>query len=559
MLTGAEYILKKISLLGVKNIFGIPGAHIDPLLIASAKSDVETIINCHELSAGYMADGYSRTSNKLGVLTGIGGPGSNNMVTAVNLARVEKITLLVISVDVPVEFSDVPGFQCGNEFGTDDDAIFKPITKYTRRVEDIDDLVNSLEEAIAIALSPPFGPSHLIVPYNVFNETTSIDPQPIDLDKLKYWQNSNSENTIVRIKRLVLSIKKIVFWIGNSLNNKEQAEQIINLAEKFHIPVATSFSAKGVIDENHELAIGNFGYAGSSLSKQIFLSDEPDVIIGFDIEQNERNSLNWNPDLYKEKEIILVNYPGSYSNDKYGESIEDNPFYVLKSLHTSLKNDIYDNSSRKNWFNSVLQNISIETPKIPTTQNGIIEPGRLIQIMQEELPQESILFVDSGNHRVFAGFHWRSPAAGLYYSASIIAPLGWALAAGIGCKFERKEPVVIFTGDGCMQMHGIELKTAIKHNKPVLVIINNNRAFGSIYKRFSKISDKAARMASITEIDWNTFAKSFGSEVFDITSEESFINHIRDFLADQKLTILNVSTPVAPYINDLSLAKSAFA
>lgn len=559
MNTGSGLILKKISLLGVKNIFGIPGAHIDPLLIASANSDVETIINTHELSAGYMADGYARGSNKLGVITGIGGPGSNNMVTAVNTARIEKVPLLVITGDVPVNLSHLPGFQCGNELGTDDDAIFKPITKYSKRVKDISDLVKSLDKAIDIALTPPFGPTHLIVPYNVFNETTDIVPKSVDYDELKYWKNDNSDNTIERIKRLILSDKKIIFWIGNSLNKKEQSKQIISLAEKFHIPVATSFSAKGVIPEEHELAIGNFGYAGSTISKEIFLSEEADAIIGFDIEQNERNSLNWNPHLYKGKELILINYPGSFSSEEYGDSIDDNPFYVLKSLYDLLIQEEYSSSLRKHWFDSILQNLSSETLQIPATTNGIIEPGRLIQIMQKELPENSILFVDAGNHRVFAGFHWRSPQAESFYSASIIAPLGWALAASIGCKFDRDEPVVVFTGDGCMQMHGIELKSAIKHNKPVLVIINNNRAFGSIYQRFSKISDKAARMASITEIDWNMFCKSFGADVFDIDSEESFTLYIREFLKNKKLTILNVHTPSAPYIHDLSLAKSAFA
>ncbi len=219
----------------------------------------------------------------------------------------------------------------------------------------------------------------------------------------------------------------------------------------------------------------------------------------------------------------------------------------------------YDNSGRKKWFKEVLEKLEVKPQNIPILEDGIIEPGRLIQIMQGELPKESILFVDSGNHRVFAGFHWRVPAPEKYYSASIIAPLGWALAAGVGSKFYRNEPVVIFTGDGCMQMHGIELKTSIKHDKPVLVIITNNNAFGSIYKRFSKISENAAKMASIEEIDWNMFAKSFGAEVYDIFTEEDFIVHIRDFFTKQKLTILNVRTPSAPFIYDTSLAKSAFA
>jgi acetolactate synthase-1/2/3 large subunit len=559
MLNGAEYILEKIKLLGVKYIFGIPGGHIDPLLTAAAGSEIEVVINCHELSAAYMADGYSRSSNTIGVVTTLGGPGANNIVTAVNIARIEKIPLLVITGDMPTKLADVPGFQCGNELGTNDDAIFKSITKYSKRIKNIEDLTNSLEEAVNIALTPPFGPAHLIVPYNVFNETTAAKPKPVDFDSLKYWDNNFSSTTISKIKELIISDKKIIFWIGNSLNKKEQAKQILKLAEKFHIPVATSFSAKGVFPENHELALGNFGYAGSSFSKAVFLSEEPDILIGFDIEQNERNSLNWNPKLYNGKKFILVNYPGSYSNSNYGESIEDNPFYILKSLADSLNNEEYDYSERRTWFNNVRQKFSLTTPKIPTAQNGTIEPGLLIQILHKELPEESVLFVDSGTHRVFPGFFWKAAIAASYFSSSIVAPLGWAISAAIGGKFDRKEPVIIFTGDGCMQMHGIELKTAIKHNKPVLVVLTNNSAFGAIYNRFKKISDNAAKMVSITEINWNMFGKSLGVEVFDITSKEQFIEQIRAFLANQKTTILNVTTPVSPYIHDTSLTKSAYA
>jgi len=559
MISGAEYILKKLHLLGVNHIFGIPGAHIDPFLIASASSNVDTIVNCHELSAGYMADGYSRVSGKIGVITGIGGPGSNNMVTAVNTARIEKVPLLAITGDVPVHLSDVPGFQTGNELGSNDDTIFKPITKYSKRVNHIEELGKTLDEALRQALTPPFGPVHLIVPYNVFKDKTNVKPSAIDLDQLKYHESNNSKTTVNRLKKLILSDKKIIFWIGDSLNKIKQSKQILELAEKFHIPVATSFSAKGVISEAHKLAIGNFGYAGSSKSKEIFLSDAPDAIIGFDIEQNERNSLNWNIDLYKGKDLLLINYPGSFAHKKYGESIADNPFYVLQVLHAELIDLPYNKSPRKQYFDKIIGNPHLVPPDIPVTQTGIVEPGRMIQILQQELPRETVLFVDSGTHRVFAGFYWRSPGPESYFSASIVAPLGWALAAAIGGKFAINKPVVVFSGDGCMQMHGIELKTAIKHNRPMLVIINNNKAFGSIYKRFSQISEKAAQMASITEINWNQFCESFGAEVFDVDSEESFKQRIQAFLKHQKLTVLNVNTPVKPYIHDVSLAKSAFA
>ncbi|MCX6256134.1 MAG: thiamine pyrophosphate-dependent enzyme, partial [Bacteroidia bacterium] len=250
--------------------------------------------------------------------------------------------------------------------------------------------------------------------------------------------------------------------------------------------------------------------------------------------------------------------PGSYSNIKMGKSVEDNPFYILKSLHTSLMNEVYDNHLRKHWVKKILKTTISKEIDIPVSKIGQIEPGRLIQILQEEMPKESILCVDSGNVRIFPGLYWKAKTAESLFTAAKMAPLGWAIASGIGCKFARNEPVVVFTGDGSMQMHGIELKTAVKHHLPMLVIISNNNAFGSVYTRFSKISDEAAKMTSITEIDWNLFSKSFGAEVFDVTTEENFIICIRNFLTNQKLTILNVRTPVKPYIHDLSLIKPAF-
>jgi acetolactate synthase I/II/III large subunit len=559
LLSGTQYILRKLSLMGVKHLFGIPGAHVYPLLFHSAGADMEFVINCHELSAGYMADGFGRASDTIGVLFGIGGPGSNNMVTAVNTARVERTPLLVITGDVPVRFATVPGFQSANHFGSNDDAIFKTITKYSKRVSTIDDLTGSLEEAIHTALTPPFGPAHLIVPYDVFTAATTARPRPTDPATLRYWKNDRSASTLSRISDLLLSDKKLTFWIGDSLNRTEQSKHIIRLAETFHVPVATSFSAKGVIPERHPLAIGNFGYAGSVLSKAVLLSQMLDGIIGFDIEQNERNTLGWHPDLYRDKELVLVNFPGSFSNKRYGESIDDNPFHVLQSLSASLKDAVYDRRPRERWFQTMIQNVDSKTTQAAISQPGMIEPGRLIQLVQEKMPRESVLFVDSGEHRIFAGQYWKAVNAASFYSASVMAPMGWALAAAIGCTFARKEPVIVFTGDGCMQMHGIELKTAVKYNKPLLVVVANNRAFGRLYRYLSKVSERAADMAAITEINWNLFGQSLGVRVFDIASEENLIQSIRQFRAEPKPTILNVSTPIEPYHHDITLTKSAFA
>ena len=289
------------------------------------------------------------------------------------------------------------------------------------------------------------------------------------------------------------------------------------------------------------------------------MSDNLDYIIAFDIEQNERDSLNWNAKLYSGKELISIIFSGCFKSEKYGLAIEDNPFFVLKTLHSLLMEHDYDKTDRYNWFEQLLsQESAIPSVEI-ITEKGLVEPAKLIEILSDEMPSDTIYFVDSGTHRIFPGVHLKINSPKSFFSASTVAPLGWAIAAGIGSTFNRDENVVIFTGDGCLQMHGIEIKTAVKHQKHILVVVCNNSAFGNVHKRYSKISESAAEVVSIKEIDWNLFLESLGAKVIEISTEHAFIDSVKEFLKNPTVMVLNVRTPISPYIQDPSSSKSAFA
>ena len=133
-MTGADFILKMISALGLKHIFTVPGAHIDPLIEATRFSDVHPVVCCHELGAGYMADGYSRVNKTPGVIACIGGPGAGNLVTAVQTARIEKTPLLILSGDVPTSLEFRPAFQSAGNFGSNDAHLYTAVAKFSKRV-----------------------------------------------------------------------------------------------------------------------------------------------------------------------------------------------------------------------------------------------------------------------------------------------------------------------------------------------------------------------------------------------------------------------------------------
>jgi acetolactate synthase-1/2/3 large subunit len=164
----AEFLIDFLSHRGVKYVFTLPGSHIYPLWMALDHSSCITpIVTCHELSAGYMADGYARSSRTLAVVMTIGGPGSNNLIPAVNTARIERVPLLIITGDVPIQLYDKMAFQCSTYLGTNDDALYQVAAKWSRRVSNADQFPDLLHEAVSSALSYPQGPSHLIIPYDI--------------------------------------------------------------------------------------------------------------------------------------------------------------------------------------------------------------------------------------------------------------------------------------------------------------------------------------------------------------------------------------------------------
>jgi Thiamine pyrophosphate enzyme, C-terminal TPP binding domain len=140
-----------------------------------------------------------------------------------------------------------------------------------------------------------------------------------------------------------------------------------------------------------------------------------------------------------------------------------------------------------------------------------VHPARLVAEMRRVLPRETILFVDSGAHRAFAGHYWQSYGPGGVRSATNLGPMGWAIPAAIGGKLAKPaSPVVVITGDGCMRMHGIEVATAARYGIPVIFVVSNNSALGNVYLRARKANPGAAEMTLLPTVDWAAFGRVLG-------------------------------------------------
>ncbi|MDM4719353.1 thiamine pyrophosphate-dependent enzyme [Micromonospora sp. WMMA1363] len=142
-----------------------------------------------------------------------------------------------------------------------------------------------------------------------------------------------------------------------------------------------------------------------------------------------------------------------------------------------------------------------------------MHPARVVAELRAAFPDDAVLCVDSGAHRAWFAEYWNIRQPGTHFSLTNLGPMGGAIPLGIGAKLARPgQPMLIATGDGCLLMHGMELHTASRERIPVVVAVMNNRAYGNIWYRASKIGPGAERLTDIPGIDWVGFARSVGAD-----------------------------------------------
>ena len=170
------------------------------------------------------------------------------------------------------------------------------------------------------------------------------------------------------------------------------------------------------------------------------------------------------------------------------------------------------------------------------------------------MPRKTIALVDSGAHRAFAAHYWESYGPRQFLTASALGPMGWAIAAAIGAKAAQPDaPVIVFTGDGCMRMHGMEVQSAARAGLPVIYLVSNNQALGNVWLRMRKEGPTSARLTEAPDQDWAGFARALGAEGLTVRKAGELapaltkaLDANRTFVIDVK-TDRTAATPIEPY------------
>jgi acetolactate synthase-1/2/3 large subunit len=521
----AELVVGFMQRLGIDAIFGMPGAHILPVYDALYDAPIRTVLAKHEQGAAFMAGGYARAGARVGACIATAGPGATNLVTGIANAYAERLPVLALTGETPTYIFGRGGLQesSGEGGSIDQIELFRPITRYRKRVERTDYLAGVLDEAAAALLDDPPGPVLLCLPFNVQKE--QVDADLLDrLHRLRPAARTQGEITpraadaalpeaARRLARMLVDARQPVIVAGHGCIRAGAQAELARLAQRLGIPVATSLKAKGAMAEDHPLALGSLGVTSSGEAYR-YIVERADLLLILGASFGERTSYVWDADLLAGKRIVQVDLD-AHRLDKVLRAdlaIQGDIRAVLAAVLHHLPDEP---AASADGVGAARQEVRGDYNLF---REGFAVVRRFYQRLAQRLPGDTLVFDDN---IIFAQNFYRVGGRHRYFPNTGISSLGHAIPAAIGARLTAPAGSSIFAvlGDGGFHMCGMELMTAVDHGLPLNVVLLTNGTMGLVRKNQFQHYGQRYIGCDFVNPDFALLARAFGIAYRRVQSE----------------------------------------
>ncbi|WP_375390203.1 acetolactate synthase large subunit, partial [uncultured Amnibacterium sp.] len=477
LITGAEMVVRTLELLGVTDVFGLPGGAIlpvyDPLL--SAKS-LRHILVRHEQGAGHAAEGYAAASGRVGVAIATSGPGATNLVTAIADAYMDSVPLLAITGQV---FSTLMGTDAFQE--ADIVGITMPITKHSFLVKKAADIPLAIASAHHIASTGRPGPVLVDITKDAQQETASFT-WPVKLDLPGYRPIAKVHGKQVQAAaQLLANAARPVLYVGGGVIRARASEELLALAEATGAPVVTTLMARGAFPDSHPANLGMPGMHGTVPAVLALQESDLLVAIGarFDDRVTGKASL-FAPDA---KVVHIDIDPAEIGKIRTAEvPIVGDAKEVLADLASAFRDlGAQPATPYAVWWGR-LRDLQREFPLgFSPTSDGLLSPQHVIERIGALSGPEAVYASGVGQHQMWAAQFIRYERPNAWLNSGGAGTMGYGVPAAMGAKVAQPDRVVwAIDGDGCFQMTNQELATCAIEGIPIKVAVINNGNLGMV-------------------------------------------------------------------------------
>src|SRR5215831_15030030 len=480
---GARIVLECLKRQGVDIVFGLPGGAVLPIYDALYDFEgLRHILVRQEAAAGHAAEGYARTSGKVGVCLVTSGPAATNLVTALQDAMMDSIPIVAFTGQVPTHLIGNDAFQEADNVG-----ITRPCTKHNFLVKDGKDLGPIIREAFHIAQTGRPGPVHVDLPKDVLvKEAELIWPEKLTMRSYNPTYDGHP-GQIKKAARLLVRARKPVLYVGGGVISSDASPELRELAELTEIPVTQTLMGLGAFPMDHALSLDMLGMHGTYYANMAVHHSDVLVAVGARFDDRVTGRVDA---FAPNAEIVHIDIdPSSISkNIKVDVPIVGDCRRVLRALVEAVREEMRTDAqlpslvreARKQWAVQV-EDWKRKYPLHYDWDDEVIKPQYVIQQISNLTSGEAMVITGVGQHQMWAAQYYRFKHPRMWCTSGGLGTMGYGLPTAMGVAAAHPGKLVVnIDGDGSFQMNSQELATCFESNLPVKTVILNNVGHGMV-------------------------------------------------------------------------------
>lgn len=526
-LTGAEIIIECLKEQGVDTVFGYPGGSILNVYdeLYKHRDEIKHILTSHEQGASHAADGYARSTGKVGVCMATSGPGATNLVTGIATAYMDSVPMVAITCNVGVPLLGKDSFQ-----EIDIAGITTPITKHNFIVKDVEKLADTIRRAFQIATKGRPGPVLVDIPKDVTALKCKYTPvKPVHIAR---FTDQITEEALDKAVHMLKKSKRPYVFVGGGAVISEASLELKEFVEKIQAPVCDTLMGKGAYDGTDSKYTGMLGMHGTKTSN--FGVSECDLLIAIGVRFSDRVTGNASKFANHAKILQIDIDPAEINkNIMVDASIIGDVKEVLTRLNSRLEPMKHDE-----W----LSHIREYTEKYPLKCNeeGFSAPY-MMNMIYHMTKGEAVIVTEVGQHQMWAAqfYHYSRPRT--LITSGGLGTMGYGLGAAIGAQVANPDKQVInIAGDGCFRMNMNEIATAVRQKLPLIEIIVNNHVLGMV-RQWQNLFYGERYSATILDdgMDYVKLAEAMGATAYRATNREEFEKAFQKALESDTVVVID--------------------
>lgn len=536
MIKGSEALMQALLHESVDTIFAYPGGTIMPVYDAlyDHRSDLKQILVRHEQGATHAAQGYARVSGKTGVCIVTSGPGATNTITGISDAMLDSTPIVVIAGQVAVSALGTDAFQEIDLVG-----VTQPITKWSYQIRRAEDIAWAVARAFYIARSGRPGP--VVLDFTKNAQTSMVDFKPENIDYIRSYvpDPDINMNEIEEAAHLINSAKKPFALVGQGVELGKAHNELTKFLEKADIPAARTLLGLSALPTSHPLNMGMLGMHGN-LAPNV-QTNKCDLLIAIGMRFDDR--VTGVLDKYaKQAKIIHLDIDKSEFNKnvKCDVTVLGDCKQTLAMITSRI-----NKNSHTEWIKSFEPYKQEEYDKVikPALfpEEGPLKMGEVVNAVSERAADNAVLVTDVGQNQMFSSRYFKYNHPRSIITSGGLGTMGFGLPAAMGATFGAPErPIILFTGDGGLQMNIQELGTIMQSDIPVKIVLLNNNYLGNVRQWQELFFNRRYSCTVMANPDYMKIAEAYGINSRRVTEREELGEAINEMLNSEGAYILEI-------------------